>query len=115
MDDGVTKKIVVIKNLQSNLIEEAILILKNNPGQKDSMTGREKSGRRPPVDNNFLLKEARMIVNDYIRQNTIQQIPRKEQKRMPLISNKKFLTNTIINTALIGSIAIFIFAVSKLF
>ena len=115
MNDGVAKRIVVLKNLSSNIIEEAILILKCDPGPKTSSNNKAKGPQKPVSDNNFLLKEANMIINDYIKQNTLQSTHKKEGKKDSLTHNKKFMTNTIINIALISSIALFIFMISRLF
>ena len=115
MNDGVAKRIVVLKNLSSNIIEEAILILKCDPVQKTGSDGKVKEQKKTAADNNFLLKEANMVINDYIKQNALQSVHKKEYKKDSLIKNKKFMTNTIINIALISSIALFIFMLSRLF
>ncbi|MCX7711758.1 MAG: hypothetical protein N2484_18095 [Clostridia bacterium] len=114
MNNGVPKRIVVIKDIPSNLIEEAILILKNDPGQKEHSAGKSTSHKKAASDN-FLVKEAEMIINDYIRQNSVQPHSKTKPKRLPVMENKKLMTNIIINVALVGSIAIFILMLTKLF
>lgn len=67
MDSGDMKNIIVLKNLHSNLIEEAIVVLKNNinvkiPQIKNEQNGIEnKKGR-----NDYIVKEAEMHISQYI-------------------------------------------------
>ena len=64
------KNMVVLKNLPSNIIEEAIVVLKTNTrvkklekieNYKTSDANNEKKN-----DNQYVLKEAEMLVSDYI-------------------------------------------------
>lgn len=73
MDANIMKKMVVLKNLQSNMIEEAYIVFKNNAKiykydkinkqniDIDNMDNKDKEKGR-----NFIIKEAEMVVNDYI-------------------------------------------------
>lgn len=115
MDDGVTKRIVVIRNLPSNIIEEAILILKSDPVPKDHSDMKKNGSEKAGSDSSFLLKEAYMVINDYIKENNIRHAAKHEHKPVTLIKSKKFMTNTVINAALIGSLALFIFMLSRFF
>lgn len=61
------KNMVVLKNLPSNLIDEAIIILKTNQkikrhkyAQKDIVNNSNK------IENDYIIKEAELIVNNYI-------------------------------------------------
>ena len=66
LSDG-PKRIVVIKDIKSNMIEEAILILKNGSvvaweGSNDSVSKKEKK-----VNPDFLLKEAEVIIDRLLK------------------------------------------------
>lgn len=69
MDAKIMKKMIVLKNLQSNMIEEAYVVLKNNVKarkyekvnnqKKEVITDEKKT-------NDYMIKEAEMVINDYI-------------------------------------------------
>lgn len=64
------KNIVVLKNLPSNLIDEAIIVLKSKKTAKKFELIEKKStiNYRKELENNneYLIKEAEMVVNNYI-------------------------------------------------
>ena len=70
MNSKVMKNIVVLKNLPSNIIDEAIVILKNN-SKIESLEAIEK---KELIDNmnktssskEYILKEAEMVISNYI-------------------------------------------------
>lgn len=72
MEASRTKQIITLKNLPSNLVEEAIVVLKTNKkiknleytknNQKD-----KKEDKKEPEDF-YLIKEAEMVVNEYIKE-----------------------------------------------
>lgn len=70
---GIPRKIVIIRDIPSNMIEEAILILKNETDDKGVVTPQKKgavqAGNSLPDDR--LLKEAEAIINNYIRENNL--------------------------------------------
>ena len=108
------KRIVVIKDINSNMIEEAILILKNEPGaawQKDEKEGVRKGKKKTP---DFLLKEAELIINNYIKENKTNNETKKSSTVRQVVTKKKMNTNRIINFTLIASIAILLFIASRL-
>lgn len=110
-----TKKILVIKDLPSNIIEEAILILKSNPAGKDNTEDKDYAQRNRKRDNDFLFKEAEMIINNYIKDNNLHITNARERTRKPGLADRKALINTIINVSLIGSIALLVFIMTKFF
>ena len=113
--DGNTRRIVVIRDIPSNFIEEAILILKSESGSasdKGQESNADKNARK--IDNDFLIKEAELIINNYIKECRKRGIYTDTTKRKPGILKDKFKTNLIINIALIGSIAFLIFVLTKL-
>lgn len=114
MVTGDTKRIVVIRNISSNLIEEAILILKCDPGSLvgsgPPVTLKSKGG----VKNEFILKEAEMLINNYIRENRLHIVPDRRGTKMRFIQRKS-LISFIINLLMLGSIGLLIFMAGKLF
>ena len=69
MDANVMKRIIVLKNLKSNMIEEAYIVFKNNSKIYKYEKINEKkseSENRENKDKNYMIKEAEMIINDYI-------------------------------------------------
>lgn len=58
------KNIVVLKNLPSNIVEEAIVVLKGNkvklPENKD------KGNDNKEKTNDYILKEAEMVISNYL-------------------------------------------------
>lgn len=74
MEANTMKNIVVLKNLPSNLIKEAFVILKDNDRKRieDFIINKkdnEKIGVNENKDNNseFIVKEAELLINDYIK------------------------------------------------
>jgi len=114
MVSGVTKRIVVIKDIPSNLIEEAILILKKEPGQSSDIKDKEAIAGMKNKNNDFLLKEAEYIINNYIRESKLQETRSRKLGliRLRMLKNK-FPANVIINSALIGSILFLVFIVLR--
>lgn len=70
MNTEVMKNMVIIKNLPSNLIEEAFVILKPNLKVKELETlNLEKNNNNDSSKNkndNYIVKEAEMLVAEYI-------------------------------------------------
>ena len=78
MDIQNMKNMVVLKNLPSNLIEEAFVVLKDNVKvHKEELAGNKKGENKEKVKNNkdYVIKEAENIVSEYISK-----IERKEFK-----------------------------------
>lgn len=70
MNSKVMKNIVVLKDLPSNIIDEAIVILKDNSKIK-SLEAIEKkelieSKNKLSSNNEYILKEAEMVISNYI-------------------------------------------------
>lgn len=81
METSNMKNMVVLKNLPSNLVEEAIVILKSNKKVK-KLEKIEKSlnnsqEKMPREEKDYIIKEAEMIVSQYISK-----IEKKEQKEV---------------------------------
>lgn len=90
------KNMIVLKNLPSNIVEEAIIVLKNNKKTK-ALSKMEKQGeikqeREKPEEH--IIKEAEMLINNYtskyedekkIKSYSARQIEHK-YKRLKIIS-----------------------------
>ena len=64
MEASKLKNMVVLKNLPSNIIDEAIIVLKEN--QKVKKLQKVEQSKKIKKDKEYILKEAEMIVNNYI-------------------------------------------------
>lgn len=68
MESSSLKNMVVLKNLPSNIIDEAIVILKNGNKIKDfeKANKEEKENiNKTSYNENFIIDEAEMIINNY--------------------------------------------------
>lgn len=65
-------------------------------------------------DSNFLLKEAELIINNYIRESKKQEVFNNESNQKKAAEVKKKSINMVINAILICSIALLIFVISKI-
>ena len=70
METSKLKNMVVLKNLPSNIVDEAIIVLKTNKKvkklQKIEKNKNQVDTENDKKDKEYILKEAEMIVNNYI-------------------------------------------------
>lgn len=70
MNQSNLKNMVVLKNLPSNIVEEAIVILKTNKKvkklEKIEKNKLMEDTRNKMKENDYILKEAEMLVSNYI-------------------------------------------------
>ena len=69
MDTKIMKKMIVLTNLQSNLVEEAYVVLKNNCKVHKFQKINDKDNvinYNDKKENDYMVKEAKMVINDYI-------------------------------------------------
>lgn len=112
---GKSKRIIVIRDIHSNLFEEAILVLKeDNNQQQEHERNKKINPDKKNIKNDFILREAEQIINNYIRENKVNFLPPRKREKEILTSNKKFMKNLIINSALLGSIAAVAFLLFKI-
>jgi hypothetical protein len=105
---GGTKRIIVIRDIDSDIIEEAILVLKNereSSPRKDS--GRGKSTMEP-VNNDYLLKEARFVIDNYAKVCRITAGNTKRRRGMGIIAMLKQLPLVVLINVLLLISAVFI-------
>ena len=69
METSKIKNMVVLKNLQSNMIEEAIVIFKENSKikAKDVINKSNQLSQIQGKSKDIIFKEAEMLVNDYVK------------------------------------------------
>lgn len=116
MVNGISKKIVVIKNVPSNIIEEAILILKNDPEKTGGTNLKlDLSKKRTKWKNEYLLKEAEDIISDYIKQHNVKGVESfVKDKKVKLKQKNSLMTNLVINSALTGSILLLFYILIRI-
>jgi predicted transcriptional regulator len=106
MEAGKVKNMVVLRNLPSNIVEEAFIIVKNNKqAKKLEMVEKAKKaneGRIKTEEKDYILKEAEMLVNDYLKEVE----GKKNLKFLNNSKNKKY--ERLKKYAWISSIIIFI-------
>lgn len=70
METSKLKNMIVLKNLPSNLVEEAIVILKSNQNVKklEKIERKRNGGKEklPVEQQEYIVKEAEMLVNQYV-------------------------------------------------
>lgn len=107
MVSGRTKRVVVLRDIHSNIIEEAILILKGEHDDRE-IAGKDskkedvvkKEGKRYEL----LLKEANIIIENYIRDNKSRGLTATGTQRNRGMAKKLFSKGTVINLAFAGSL-----------
>lgn len=69
MPNSNMKNIVVLKNLPSNLVDEAIVILKSNKNAKKLQLAERNTSvdyRETPQNKDYVIKEAESVISNYI-------------------------------------------------
>ena len=70
MENSNMKNMIVLKDLPSNIVEEAIVILKTNKKikklEKINKVTKVETSKKDSKDKDYILKEAEMLVNNYI-------------------------------------------------
>ena len=85
MEQNDLKNIIVLKDLPSNIVEEAIVILKTNKKAKrvQKIEKRKKASEQAKKlkQSDYILKEAEMLVSNYITGIEEKKEEKKENKR----------------------------------
>jgi hypothetical protein len=108
-----TKEVVVIRNINSNIIEEAILILKDRPEDSANKASNQKKTVRG-VDKEYILKEAQAVIDTYIKEHNLEIKPIRGKDRKIRIFKRYFSFGAIINIALALGILSLVFFISRL-
>jgi len=103
MESSDMKNMVVLKNLPSNMVEEAIIIFKESQKikQKELIDkgNNVKSSNTQPKSRDYILKEAEMLVSDYI--NKIENKRNLSNNGALIEKYKKLQKYSIISTVLL--------------
>lgn len=113
MDTSNLKNIVVLKDLPSNLVEEAIVVLKGNQkieklqlidiDKKQINSEGQNTNQKSKNSKDYIIKEAQMLIAEYI--SKIENRNKKENKSMQKL-NKKCERLKLINKVLLGCLII---------
>ena len=106
MNESKMKNMVILKNLPSNIVEEAYVVLKPNKNLKLNIETTETSDKR--LSSDYVVKEAEMVVSNYlseieekkiIRNLEVEKISKKYQKskKTSMILAGILILNVIIN------------------
>lgn len=101
------KNMIVLKDLPSNIIEEAFVVLKSNVKvhKKQTIGEQEKIGSSTKISSKYIVKEAEMLVADYMEryvhnQNKNKQKHQLEKKYKKLKTITFFLAGLVIVLAM---------------
>ena len=113
MDTSNLKNIVVLKDLPSNLVEEAIVVLKENQkieklelidrNKKQIKQEQENTNHQSKNSKDYIIKEAQMLIAEYI--SKIENKNKRENQSVQKL-NKKCKKLKLINDILVGCLAI---------
>ena len=109
MTKSCSKKIVVLRDIPSNMIEEAIIVLKN-----DSFIDEKSIDEKNKIEKKrdfLILREAETIIENFIRNSRNSLCKPSIVKKV----NKKWYIDLIINTGLIAGVSVFIYLIIKAF
>ncbi len=111
MDTSNLKNIVVLKNLPSNLVEEAIVVLKENQKatkmQLVDIDGKQNKATQNSAEPNkqkakdYIVKEAQMLIADYISK-----VENKNKKESQNTLQKKYQKQKSLNYILTAGLAL---------
>ena len=109
------KNIIILKNLPSNLIDEAIVVVKNKKESKDinyktlmqdgksrAIQGYMKEEELKKIENikkeerNYIIKEAEMVVTNYIAKIENQILAEKKVKKIEKLYKKVRILNVML-------------------
>ena len=110
MESSNLKNMVILRNLPSNLVEEAIIVLKTNKNAKklekiEKLEKKEIKNQKinkQKKDNKYILREAEMLVSSYIAK-----LENRNNKKLKSKENTRKY-NRLKNYAYISSIIIFL-------
>lgn len=73
MEQTNLKNIIVLKDLPSNLIEEAVIVFKNKKTvkeiekiEKDNRGNKDNKNKKIRKNNSYAIKEAELVINEYM-------------------------------------------------
>lgn len=107
MEETKLKNMVVLRNLPSNLVEEAFVVLKANKKvkklEKIEKTQNSKNNKKTGNKKDYILQEAEMLVQSYISK-----IEEKENKQTTVKNKTNIKYRRLKNYAYLSSLVMFI-------
>ena len=107
METSNMKNIVVLKNLPSNIVEEAIVILKGNKKIK-KLEFVDKQSNKNVKNEQYILKEAEMLVSNYIdkTQNCkkSEKLTEKNKKKIRILKKYSIVVTVLLLISLVLNI-----------
>ena len=100
------KNIVVLKNLPSNVVDEAFVILKQN--QKLEYIPKEDDEEINEVANDYIVKEAEMVISSYLNRNN--NLTKREVEKLKRRNKKLKIANYVLSVLLGATIIICFFS-----
>lgn len=100
------KNIVVLKNLPSNVVDEAFVILK--PNQKLEYIPKKKENEHTELSNDYIIKEAEMVITSFLNRNN--NLSRRETERLKRYNKKLRIINAVLSLLLVVCIIVNIFS-----
>ena len=105
MNQSELKNMVILKNLPSNIVEEAIVILKANKKieklEKVEKNKKKEENSTPIKQEDYILKEAEMLVTNYISNFEANKKAKNEQQLKNSTKYKKLKIYSIIATTVL--------------
>ena len=107
MDIGQMKNIVVLKNLPSNIVEEAIVVLKANKKVKNIQytKAKEQQGNVQKQDG-YIVKEAEMLINNYVKEIESERKIKRNAEWEKKYNRQKYISFSLAFVALVEFIII---------
>ena len=108
MDIGQMKNIVILKNLPSNIIDEAIVVLKPNKKIKKMqyIKNKEQQGNGQKPGNGYIVKEAEMLVNNYVMEIEKDRKSKRHEEWEKKYNRQKYISFALAFVALVEFIII---------
>lgn len=95
MEFGQMKNIIVLKNLPSNIVDEAIVVLKPNKKAKQiqHIEKLSKSEKNKKEDSGaYIVKEAQMVISNYLSEIEKAKLDKKDKKILEKYNRLKLIT-----------------------
>ena len=103
MEASKLKNMVILKNLPSNLVEEAIVILKENKKVKklEKIDKNKKTEYKRANKKDYVLKEAELVVSSYIeeleeKKKTKEKLNKKTSQKLKKLKIYSYITSIIL-------------------
>ena len=103
MEASKLKNMVILKNLPSNLVEEAIVILKENKKVKklEKIDKNKKTEYKRENKKDYVLKEAELVVSSYIeeleeKKKTKEKLNKKTSQKLKKLKIYSYITSIIL-------------------